>query len=287
MASLRRRAGAEGIAEIDASTLAERHFGDTIAANILLAGFAFQRGALPIPLAAIEAAIRLNGAGVAQNLRAFRLGRLAAVQPQICAEPAAAGTDLAALKARHIAHLSAWQSPRYATRYSRLIAKAELRGEAGMVEAVMRAAHQVMSYKDEYEVARLLSAPEFLAGIARDFEGAPRLAFHLAPPFLPGRDARTGRPAKRRFGPWLLPALRLLARMKPLRGTPLDPFGLSAERRAERRLRETVLGRLEALLDRGAPAAEVIATAQSALAVRGFGPVKATRMESCFKALDS
>ncbi|MFC5737263.1 indolepyruvate ferredoxin oxidoreductase family protein [Sinirhodobacter huangdaonensis] len=287
MASLRRRAGAEGIAEIDASTLAERHFGDTIAANILLAGFAFQRGALPIPLAAIEAAIRLNGAGVAQNLRAFRLGRLAAVQPQICAEPAAAGTDLAALKARHIAHLSAWQSPRYATRYSRLIAKAELRGEAGMVEAVMRAAHQVMSYKDEYEVARLLSAPEFLAGIARDFEGAPRLAFHLAPPFLPGRDARTGRPAKRRFGPWLLPALRLLARMKPLRGTPLDPFGLSAERRAERRLRETVLGRLEALLDRGAPAAEVIATAQSALAVRGFGPVKAARMESCFKALDS
>lgn len=287
MASLRKRAGAGGIAEIDASALAERHFGDTIAANILLAGFAFQRGALPIPLAAIEAAIRLNGAGVEQNLRAFRLGRLAAVQPQICAEPAAAGTDLAALKARHIAHLSAWQTPRYATRYSRLIAKAELRGEAGMVETVMRAAHQVMSYKDEYEVARLLSAPEFLAGIARDFEGAPRLAFHLAPPFLPGRDARTGRPAKRRFGPWLLPALRLLARMKPLRSTPLDPFGLSAERRAERRLRETVLGRLEALLDRGAPAAEVIATAQSALAVRGFGPVKAARMESCFKALDS
>ncbi|GAB1362803.1 hypothetical protein MASR1M32_20390 [Rhodobacter sp.] len=137
-----------------------------------------------------------------------------------------------------------------------------------------------MAYKDEYEVARLHSDPAFLASLQDGYEGAPKLAFHLAPPLLPGRDLRTGRPRKRAFGPWIVPAFRLLARLKVLRGTAFDLFGLTQERREERALRDDYLARMGAMIDRLTPETMQQATAEAAavLQVVGFGPVKAANL---------
>ncbi|MBS0573380.1 MAG: indolepyruvate ferredoxin oxidoreductase family protein [Proteobacteria bacterium] len=288
VARLRAAAGEGQVTLADATGLALRHFGDGIAANILLTGLAFQKGLIPLSAAAIETAIRMNGAGVDRNLAAFGAGRRLALHPERFAAPeAAAQPDRAALKARHIADLTAWQDPAYAGRYAALVARAEAKvggmGAAGedFLLALMRGARHVMAWKDEYEVARLHSDPDFLAGLSAGFEGTPRLAFHLAPPFLPGRDRRTGRPRKREFGPWVLPLFRLLARMKRLRGTAFDPFGLSRERREERRLRDDWLAAMEREIAALSPGRLSAATARAAavLEVVGFGPVKAANLE--------
>jgi len=286
LARLRARAG-EGLTLADATGLALRHFGDGIAANILLTGLAFQNGLIPLSAQAIEKAIRMNGAGVEANLAAFAAGRRLALHPgrfNTSEPPAQPGR--AALKARHLADLTAWQDAAYAGRYTGLIDRAEAKvadmgapGEEFLL-ALMRGARHVMAYKDEYEVARLHSDPAFLSSLAEGLEGRPRLAFHLAPPFLPGRDLRTGRPRKRAFGPWIVPVFGLLARLKRLRGTPFDPFGYTRERREERRLRDDYLAAMERLVDGLTPDTLPAATARAAavLSVVGFGPVKAANL---------
>ena len=291
LARLRARAGQGRLTLADATGLALRHFGDGIAANILLTGHAFQEGLIPLSVQAIEQAIRMNGAGVEANLAAFAVGRRLALQPERFAAPEApAQPGRAALKARHIADLTAWQDAAYAGRYAGLIGRAEAKvagmesgmGPAGedFLLALMRGARHVMAYKDEYEVARLHGDPAFLSSLAEGFEGRPRLAFHLAPPFLPGRDPRTGRPKKRAFGPWIVPVFGLLARMKRLRGTPFDPFGYTEERREERRLRDDYLAAMERLVEGLTAGSLPRATVQAAsvLSVVGFGPVKAANL---------
>ncbi|MFT4149167.1 MAG: indolepyruvate ferredoxin oxidoreductase family protein [Paracoccaceae bacterium] len=287
LARLRARTGAGHLALADATGLALRHFGDGISSNMLLTGMAFQKGLVPLSAVAIEQAIRLNGAGVDKNLAAFAAGRRLALEPQaFAAPPAPAMPDRAALKARHIADLTAWQNAAYARRYADLIARAEAQvagmgpGAEDFLLALMRGARQVMAYKDEYEVARLHSDPAFLSTLAEGFEGRPKLSFHLAPPFLPGRDARTGRPKKRAFGPWMVPVFGLMARMKGLRGTPFDPFGRTQERREERRLRDDYLAAMDRLIPTLRQETLPVATAQAGavLAVVGFGPVKAANL---------
>ncbi len=292
LARLRSRAGADHLLLADATGLALRHFGDGISANILLTGLAFQQGLIPLTQTAIETAIRMNGAGVEKNLAAFTAGRWLAVAPEAfsAARSAPLPQDRMALKARHIADLTAWQDAAYARRYEVLIDRAEAK-LAGLdaedfLLALMRGARHVMAYKDEYEVARLHSDPAFLDRLSEGYEGDARLSFHLAPPFLPGRDLRTGRPKKRAFGPWIVPVFRLLARMKRLRGTPLDLFGLTHERREERALRDGYLAEMTALID-GLTAetlAEATNRAQSVLQVVGFGPVKAANLAAWRKA---
>ena len=292
LALLQARAGEGQVVCVDATRLALRHFGDGILANMFLTGVAFQSGLVPLTAAAITAAIRMNGAGVDKNLAAFAAGRNLAVYPDRFAAPGGAAglADRAALKARHVADLTAWQDAAYAHRYLDLIGRAEAKvaglGAAGgdFLLALMRGARHVMAWKDEYEVARLHSDPEFLAGLAKDFDGVPRLAFHLAPPFLPGRDPRTGRPRKRAFGPWVIPMFRLLARMKWLRPTPFNPFGISGERREERRLRDDWIAEMERLIAGLTPETlpetlpEATARAAAVLDVVGFGPVKAANL---------
>lgn len=290
LALLQARAGDGQVECVEATRLALRHFGDAILANMILAGVAFQKGLIPLSAAAVTAAIRMNGAGVDQNLAAFEAGRNLAVYPERFAEPvraAGAPDDRAALKARHVADLTAWQDAAYARRYLDLIGRAEAKvaglgaGGGDFVLALMRGARHVMAWKDEYEVARLHSDPEFLAGLAKGFDGAPRLSFHLAPPFLPGRDPRTGRPRKRAFDPWVIPLFRLLVRMKWLRPTPFNPFGLSHERREERRLRDDWIAEMEGLIAGLTPETLPPATARAAavLDVVGFGPVKAAALK--------
>ncbi|MCL4801558.1 MAG: indolepyruvate ferredoxin oxidoreductase family protein, partial [Burkholderiales bacterium] len=150
-------------------------------------------------------------------------------------------------------------------------------GSTLLTEAVARGYAKLLAYKDEYEVARLHARPEFRASLDAAFEGGYRVRFHLAPPLLARRDPATGVPRKIAFGPWIAPVLRLLARLKVLRGTALDPFGRSAERRAERALVAGYEALVEELLARLAPERHALAVELAALpeAIRGYGHVKA------------
>ena len=287
----RLRAATGGAVEaVAASALAERLVGDAIGANLLLLGLAWQKGLVPLSAEAIEAAIALNGVAVEANRRAFRWGRALAEDPHAGGEAPAEPpppADLEGLVAHRAGALTRYQDAAYAARYRALVARAadaertRAPGSEGFARAVGRAYFKLLAYKDEYEVARLFTDGRFRAEIEARFEGDWRLAYHLAPPLLAARDPVTGRPRKRRFGPWMLPVMRLLARAKGLRGTPFDPFARTPERRAERAAiadYEALVARLIAGLDADNHA---IAVALAGLpeTVRGFGHVKAAAAE--------
>jgi indolepyruvate ferredoxin oxidoreductase len=282
--------GASGIAFIDATRLATSLMGDSIATNLFMLGYAFQKGMLPLSLEAMERAIELNGVAVEANKHTFAWGRLAAqdcgrVQALVGAtappEPMRAQT-LGALIERRAAYLRDYQDEAYAQRYRDAVAlvaaaeKARAKGHAELAEAVARSLFKLMAYKDEYEVARLYTDGSFRAALQRQFEGDFHLEFHLAPPLFAGRDPETGHLLKRGYGPWMLSAFRLLARLKRLRGTRFDLFGRSAERRMERRLiaeYDRVIRELVAALtpENHALAVEI---AQLPEQIRGFGHIK-------------
>ena len=268
--SLEARLGAR-LAMFDASELARVALGDSIFSNMMMLGAAWQMGEIPVSRAAILQAIALNGAAVAANQRAFEIGRWAVAQPEaaeaLMAPPAPpAAQDPIAL--RRVA-LVACQNEALATRFMALVNRAP----ADLREAVAQGYHKLLAYKDEYEVARLHLQTAARAEAA--FENVGRMTIHLAPPILPGRDAN-GRPKKRAFGPWVMPLFRLLARMKGLRGTPLDPFGYHPERRTERALIAQYEADMAEVLPAVTPATTEIARelALLPLDIRGFGPVK-------------
>ena len=259
----------------DASELARATLGDSIFSNMMVFGGAWQRGLIPLSHDAIVQAITLNGAAVERNLRAFDIGRWAVLHP---AEVAGVLTpnvvelpktldDKIAFRADH---LVAYQGKRLAKRYRKMLDGIE---DAGLKEAVAKGYHKLLAYKDEYEVARLLRSSQEKA--AAEFDGDLRMTFHLAPPMLGGK-APDGRPKKRAFGPWMAGPLRVLAGLKGLRGTVLDPFGYSGERRMERALIRQYEKDMKAVLPMVTPATMDVATALAALPldIRGFGPVK-------------
>ncbi|MFT4182340.1 MAG: indolepyruvate ferredoxin oxidoreductase family protein [Rhizobium sp.] len=273
---------------LDFGHVATEVTGDAMSTNILLTGFAWQRGLLPLSLEAIEKAIELNGVAVKASLSAFHWGRLLAHDPQavhdMMSEPDAGRTlaemSLDELIAHRKAHLTAYQDARLAERYAAFVARARaLASRESLSDKVPFAAAvtyaRVLAYKDEYEVARLLTDPAFEAHLREEMEGDFKLAFNLAPPMLAGKDPN-GRPKKREFGAWILPLLRALAPMKRLRGTALDPFGYMAERRLERRLIGDYEGIAERVLAglRADNEAEALAILSLFDEIRGFGPVK-------------
>jgi indolepyruvate ferredoxin oxidoreductase len=247
--------GSEAVDYIDATGIAEAMFGDSIATNLFMVGFAWQKGLLPLSRAAIERAIELNGVAVEFNLRAFRWGRLAAedlprVQRLIDERNGEGETQVVALDTleqkvdRFYRELVEYQDSGYADRYWALVQwvreqeKARLGAAGALSTLVARYFYKLMAYKDEYEVARLYSSPEFEQKLRAQFDGDFKLQFHLAPPLLARRDKVTGKPKKMTFGGWVLPVFRLLAKAKGLRGSALDVFGYTAERRGERQLIE-------------------------------------------------
>ncbi|MBM3492170.1 MAG: indolepyruvate ferredoxin oxidoreductase family protein [Alphaproteobacteria bacterium] len=283
---IRAEAGAERVDEIDATRLATTLLGDAIAANLFMLGFAYQKGLVPVAAAALERAIELNGLAVSANKAAFAWGRraahnLAAVEEAASAGPAMpAPASLEQLLAHRMADLAAYQNEAYARRYEahvRRIAEAERAlGDDVLAMAVARNLHKLMAYKDEYEVARLYSGSAFRQGLEAQFEGIERLELLLAPPLLSKPDPVTGRTAKRTFGPWIFPALRVLAGLKGLRGTAFDMFGRSEERKTERALigeYEAVLTELAGGLDRDNHVL-ALAIAEVPASIRGFGHVK-------------
>lgn len=259
----------------DASGLSRAVMGDTIFANMIVLGAAWQKGWVPLTLAAIRRAVELNGAGVEANLRAFDLGRWAALDPAAADRvsapkvPQAPRTpeDRIAFRERH---LTAYQDAALARRYRALVDRAT---DPRLKEAIAAGYHKLLSYKDEYEVARLHLQTR--AKAAEAFDGDLKLTFHLAPPIL-SRAGSDGRPGKRAFGGWMVHAFRLLAPMKRLRGTALDPFGRTAERRMERALiAEYESDMAEALPKVTATTLPLIVElAELPLTIRGFGPVK-------------
>ncbi|MEQ6248287.1 indolepyruvate ferredoxin oxidoreductase family protein [Sulfitobacter sp. HNIBRBA3233] len=259
----------------DASDLAKATLGDSIYSNMMIFGGAWQRGLIPLSLEAIEAAIKLNGAAVERNLRAFTLGRWAVEHPQdaqavINPKVVQLPKTLAERIAFRAEHLTAYQGKRLAKRYRRMVEGVE---DAKLREAVALGYHKVLAYKDEYEVARLLLSSRERA--QAEFEGDFKMTFNLAPPLL-SRTGPDGRPAKREFGPWLERPLRIMARLKGLRGTPLDPFGYTAERRMERALitqYERDMAEVLPKLTENTREA-IVALAELPLQIRGFGPVK-------------
>ncbi|GLO70213.1 indolepyruvate ferredoxin oxidoreductase [Phaeobacter inhibens] len=259
----------------DASELARASMGDSIFSNMMIFGAAWQRGLLPISLEAIQEAITLNGAAVERNLRAFDIGRWAVLYPQEVQKLIAPNVvELPKSLEEQIAFRSAqlvdYQGPRLAKRYGKML---DGISDKALKEAVAKGYHKLLAYKDEYEVARLLLSSREKA--EAEFEGDLKISYNLAPPMLTGKDP-DGRPKKRKFGPGLERGLRLLAKFKGLRGTPLDVFGYTAERKMERALISQYEADMKAWLPKASPEimAPLIALAELPLEIRGFGPVK-------------
>jgi len=281
--------GADKTHFIDATHLATRLLGDSIASNLFMLGYAYQRGLVPLSAEAIEKAVELNGVARVLNQQAFRWGRraahdLAAVEQLAKPVEALAPTckTLDEIIQWRVAELTAYQNGAYAQRYLALVNRVR-QADAGeaLTEAVARYYFKLLAYKDEYEVARLYSDGSFIQQLQAQFEGDYQLQFHLAPSWLCKPDARTGEPRKRLFGPWMLKAFGVLARFKFLRGSVFDPFGHSAERTLELGLiadyEASVAQLLTQLNADNYPSA--LAIAQLPEKIRGYGHVKARSIE--------
>ncbi len=293
-------AGPEKTHFIDASRAAAALFGSTVGANIFMVGYAYQLGALPLAAASIMQAIELNGEAVAMNKAAFDWGRRAAADPsaiETLLKPSPdSGSDARRLSQsfdetveRRVAFLTAYQSARYARRYRSWVDKAKAAeaefapGRSGFAEAVARYLFKLMAYKDEYEVARLYSDGAFQRQVANELGGDNlRFHVHLAPPLFARIDKSSGEPRKMTFGPWMFTVFGVLAKFKFLRGTLLDPFGYSAERKTERALVRQYYTMLSEVLAKLTPENHHLAVGLAAIPekIRGFGHVKQRHLKA-------
>ena len=290
--ALEQAVGAQGLGACDAEQAATELLGDSIYANPLLLGYAWQHGRIPLGRAAILRAMELNGVQVAANQAAFEWGRRCAHDPSGVRSLFAAQKVIQIVRrpsldetiARRAEFLSAYQDAAYAEQYRAFVARVR-EAEAPLsstrlTEAVAQGLFKLMAYKDEYEVARLHADAAFAAKIGEMFEGEVKLVHHFAPPIL-GRTDAQGRPVKQAFGPWMHKALPWLAKLKFLRGTAFDPFGRTEERRTERALIQQYRASVEALLARLSKERldTAVEIARLPLEIRGFGHVKAANLE--------
>jgi indolepyruvate ferredoxin oxidoreductase len=279
----------QAVAELDtihAEALAVEYLYDAMYSNMILLGFAWQKGLVPVSLRGLYRAIKLNGVAIDDNMLAFDLGRLAAHDPgrlkeMVPVREAPPEMALDDLIAHRTAHLTAWGNAAWASRYCDAVAQVRARETAlGFGEDLTRAVAvnlaKLMSYKDEYEVARLYASPAYLEGLKASLIGWKNQKIWLAPPLLARKDPNTGIPRKMAFGPWILSAFRILQHGKVLRGGPLDVFGRTDERRMERELVETYLSDVETIVSglSSRTLRQSIRLASLPDAIRGFGHVK-------------
>jgi indolepyruvate ferredoxin oxidoreductase len=284
---------ATGDAEfLDASTLATRLMGDSIATNLFMVGYAYQRGLLPLSEASILRAIELNATSIESNRLAFRWGRMAAHAPVRVAEAATPkrpvpesqriSASLDEVIERRVNYLTVYQDAAYAKAYAELVARVRstegrvMPGSTTLADAVARYDFKLRAIKDEYEVARLYAETDFAERIAEQFEGDYKLVFHLAPPLVNKPDPATGIAKKSSYGPWMMKAFRTLAKLRRFRGTWLDVFGRTDERRLERRLLAEYEALVDEILGKLAPHNHAIAVeiARVPEQIRGYGHVK-------------
>lgn len=292
-----REAAGKGVHFVDATGVAGALLGNSIAANMFMLGFAWQKGLIPLDDFSLLRAIELNGEAVKMNQAAFLWGRREAVNS--AAVEAIAGPlrksaptqqlarSLEEVIERRVSFLTAYQNEAYAKRYLTLVKRVEeaerarVPGRHDLTGACARYYFKLLAIKDEYEVARLYSDGSFAKQISAAFEGEPRLDFHLAPPIL-GRKNAQGEPVKSSFGPWMMPVFRLLASLKWLRGGPFDIFGYTKERRIERKLITDYENLTEEILKNLSPENHALAVALASIPekIRGYGHVKMRHLQA-------
>ncbi len=235
-------AGQAQLTHFDVNRVAEELFGETLYANMIQLGWALQSGMVPLSLGAVKRAIEMNGVDIGQNVIALDFGRLLATDLSIMNEIVQPAEPKPLSLRTHVellaAELEAYQDKSYADTFRNLIDSAQARVPEALsgkheelLIAVVNNAYKLMAYKDEYEVARLYTSGGFLDEVVRSFKGSYRLAFMFAPPWTRGE-----RPGKLSFGPWIIVLLKVLVKLRRIRGGVLDPFGYTEERRMERHL---------------------------------------------------
>jgi indolepyruvate ferredoxin oxidoreductase len=292
--------GGKRVEFVPAAEIATALMGDSIATNMFMLGYAWQKGWVPLGREAIERAIELNNVAVDFNKKSFVWGRRAAVDLEKVRRTALPADvipmdqhfsrNLGELVERRVQFLTGYQNARYAERYRKLVervrgAEQDKVGGTKLAEAVARYYAKLLAYKDEYEVARLHATGEFMKKIEGMFEGDYKVKFHLAPPLLARPDPRTGEPKKMQFGPWMLGAFGVLAKLRFLRGTPLDIFGRTEERHMERALIGEYEKTVEVLLEGLNQGNHALAVEIASLPehIRGFGHIKAKSVEAARK----
>lgn len=275
---------------VPAQEIAQALMGDSIATNIFVLGYAWQKGLIPLRYDSIEGAIKLNKVAIEANLRTFFWGRMAAhdisaiekVLKGSVMDKKALPVTLDEVIDHRKKHLIQYQNSALGSRYENLVRRVAQKeqmvkpGSDALALSVAKNYSKLLAYKDEYEVARLYSTPEFREKLKQTFDGTPKLALNLAPPLLSGKDPFTGRPKKREFGPWVFPLFRLFSHMKMIRGTAFDVFGKTAERRMERSLIKNYQVILEEILENLTQENFSLALEITNIPdmIRGFGPVK-------------
>ncbi len=280
------RQAVANLSTINANQVAAQLLGDTIYANVLLLGAAFQAGLVPVSEAALLRAIELNGVQVDRNKNAFAWGRIAiadpaAIESRVHHSSTLADESLQQIIDRRAKFLVQYQDETLAQRYRSLLERVRTTeqnagGDETLTKAAALAYFKLLSYKDEYEVARLHTDTGFLETLRQDYGDKAKIEFHLAPPILNGKKDARGRPLKKSFGAWMIPLFRVLASLRRLRGTAFDVFGYTAERRMERQLVhefEDVADELIKGLNKGnlEQASRLLGLYMD---IRGYGPVK-------------
>lgn len=282
---------------IDATNIAKQLLGDTIGANLFVVGYALQKGLLPVSISAVQQALTLNGVSIEFNLQALNLGRLLAYNPDVFNKLSINKTDvvtelsLSKLIEQNVEHLTKYQNSDYAQQYKKFVetvitSETEISPKFQVLSrAVATNLAKLMSYKDEYEVARMHSDPDLIKRITNEFEGDFNLKFNLAPPLFSKRHPDTGLPVKKEFGQWMLSAFKLMAKFKFLRGTKFDIFGYSEERQMERQLINDYRDQVSNLLtkinrDNLNVAVEIAELPQK---IKGFGHIKERNIKEAKK----
>ena len=290
-ATISKRLGENNVEFVEATRIATALMGNSIASNMFMLGYAYQKGLLPLGHAAINKAIEMNGAAVEMNKSAFLWGRRASVdiaaverlfQPKAVAEiPVRQSETLEELIERRVDFLSDYQNRDYAKKYQGLVDRVRGKEQSGknldgLTEAVARYYFKLMAYKDEYEVGRLYANGVFQKKVEQLFEGNYKVRYHLAPPLFAKKDPETGFLKKKEFGSWVLGAFKILSRMRFLRGTAFDIFGWTDERKMERQLIEDYRLLVEEILDSVNESNFDIAKRLLSLPeeIKGFGHVK-------------
>jgi indolepyruvate ferredoxin oxidoreductase len=273
--SLTAKLGDAAVQFADFTQLARALMGDSIYSNMMCLGAAWQRGLLPLSQASIVRAIELNGTAIERNKQAFEYGRWAAEHPKnakaIVHAPEDDVLSFEQRLAQRVQNLTSFQNAALGAKFENAVTKVD---DDKLREAVMVSYHQLLAYKDEYEVARL-HVENLQQQIADNFDGNAKVTFYFAPPFL-AKKGSNGQPVKRAFGQWVGPVLKMLAKLKGLRGTPFDVFGYSADRCLERELIAQFESDMVELELQMTPANRhiVLELLQVPQTIRGYGHVK-------------
>ncbi|APG48281.1 indolepyruvate ferredoxin oxidoreductase family protein [Phaeobacter porticola] len=281
--------GAENLSGFNANETAETLLGEAVLANVMMLGFAWQKGLVPVSIGALDQAIVLNGVAIDKNRLAFAIGRAMAHKPDrlsaLYTEEDAHTETVAELIDRRATFLTGYQNVDYAKSYTSQLEQLRVSlpedRSNDLIATAARALFKLMAYKDEFEVARLLSDDTFKHQLETEFDGDYRVNYHLAPPLLSRKTDARGRPRKMQFGAWMRPVLRLMAKGRRLRGSRWNPFG----HHEEARLHRDLLAWYQTILTDAANRYHSdnhdvwLAVLSAPMEIRGYGPVRMAAAE--------